>query len=120
MSRNGKGKAARAELQVTRVILVRHGETDWNVIHRLQGITDTKLTRTGLEQAERVAHRLASKLKGEIAHVYSSDLSRAVQTADHILKAVELESLQLDERLREFDIGIFAGNSQVRIRLRVY
>ena len=92
---------------------MRHGETDWNVIHRLQGITDTQLTETGLLQAARVAERLSKD--PHIHHVYSSDLTRAFKTASEIIIARQLEEndIKVDERLREFDLGIFAGHSQV-------
>jgi probable phosphoglycerate mutase len=99
---------------VTRVILVRHGETDWNVIHRLQGVTDTHLTETGIKQAERVAARLAKSK--DVSMVYSSNLTRALKTAQEIVKARSLDeaAVVIDERLREFDLGMFAGHSQVR------
>jgi len=99
----------------TKIILVRHGETDWNVIHRLQGVTDTKLTETGLKQAERVAARLAKV--SDITKVYSSNLTRAFTTAKEIAKARGLWDIQIavDDRLREFDLGMFAGHTHVSL-----
>jgi broad specificity phosphatase PhoE len=102
------------EEAVTKILLIRHGETDWNVIHRLQGITDTHLTDTGVLQAKRVASRLAKV--NPMHKIYSSDLSRALNTAKEIAHArnegVDY-TIQLDPRLREFDLGIFAGHNHV-------
>lgn len=64
---------------MTRLILVRHGETDWNRQLRFQGQVDVPLNATGREQAQRVARRLAT---GTVDRVVSSDLSRARQTAE--------------------------------------
>lgn len=63
---------------MTRLILVRHGETEWNRQLRFQGQVDVPLNATGHEQAQRVARRLA---QGEVHRVVSSDLARARQTA---------------------------------------
>ena len=112
-SASTEGVSSAEKQLMTRVVLVRHGETDWNVIHRLQGVTDTNLTEAGRKQAERVAHRLGKAGKYVITHVYSSNLSRAVHTADEIVKSTKLPGVTIDKRFREFDIGIFAGNTQV-------
>ena len=63
----------------TELILVRHGETEWNSEHRVQGYTDIPLSGRGREQAARLGLRLARE---PIRALYASDLSRAVQTAE--------------------------------------
>ena len=63
---------------MTRLIIVRHGESESNLRHHIAGHTDMKLTALGLKQAEVTAAHLADE---PIAAVYSSDLSRAMQTA---------------------------------------
>jgi len=63
---------------VTRILLARHGETEWNAIRRVQGWTDIPLSPQGIRQAEALASRLSHC---PLAAVYSSDLERASQTA---------------------------------------
>ncbi|MBC7223858.1 MAG: histidine phosphatase family protein, partial [Anaerolineae bacterium] len=65
----------------THVILIRHGQTDWNVEPRFRGTADIPLNEAGVAQAEALARRLASE---PIAAVYSSPLRRATQTAEII------------------------------------
>lgn len=64
---------------MTELILIRHGETDWNRELRFQGQLDVPLNAIGQEQARRVAERLAQEA---IHQLVSSDLQRARQTAD--------------------------------------
>ena len=62
----------------TRIILARHGETDWNLERRWQGHSDRPLKETGGDQVEEIAEQLAGE---PISAVYSSDLVRAHETA---------------------------------------
>lgn len=91
----------------TRIIAVRHGETAWNVDTRLQGHLDIALNDKGQWQARRVARALASE---PIAAVYSSDLSRAWQTAQAIAAGHGLH-VQPEPRLRERAFGQFEGRT---------
>jgi len=91
----------------TRILLIRHGETDWNAQGRIQGHLEVPLNTRGLRQADALAQRLAG---GSFAAVYSSDLMRARQTAEAVADVCGL-SVQLDKRLREWDLGILAGMS---------
>jgi probable phosphoglycerate mutase len=86
-----------------RIILIRHGETEWNVEGRMQGHLDSPLTDMGEEQARAVGERLQGLT---LASLYSSDLGRARQTAAHIPFSAEMK---LDPRLRERHLGIFQG-----------
>jgi glucosyl-3-phosphoglycerate phosphatase len=90
---------------VTRLVLVRHGQTAWNLEGRAQGHTDIGLDDTGRAQATALAPYVAAM--GPTA-LWSSDLTRARETADHLAAATELE-VRFDARLREFDVGARAG-----------
>lgn len=94
---------------VTTLLLVRHGETDWNREGRWQGHSDTHLNDSGREQAA----RLAAELDG-IDVVYSSDLARARETAD-ILAAPLEHPVHLDARLRERSFGSWEGKTASEI-----
>jgi len=89
----------------TRVIVLRHGETDWNAGSRMQGQTDTALSARGRWQAARLAEALADE---EIAAIYSSDLQRAHDTAAALAARTGLP-VQADPALRERGFGIFEG-----------
>ena len=89
----------------TRVILVRHGETDWNAEGRIQGHLPVPLNERGRAQAEAVGARLEPV---PFAALYSSDLLRARQTAEAIGRASG-QRVRDDRRLREWDLGILSG-----------
>ncbi|HAL61839.1 MAG TPA: hypothetical protein DCP08_05460 [Chloroflexi bacterium] len=89
----------------TRLLLVRHAETDWNLEGRYQGQSDLPLNERGRKQAK----LLAERLRGEgIEAIYASDLSRAYETAKIIAEAVGQEVKAL-ESLREVDTGVWTG-----------
>jgi broad specificity phosphatase PhoE len=98
---------------VTNLLLVRHGETDWNRDGRWQGGSDTRLNDVGREQAE----ALAEQLDGEIDVVYSSDLARARETAEIVAAKLGLE-VRLDPRLRERGFGSWEGLTTTEIEER--
>lgn len=90
---------------MTQLILLRHGETDWNRELRFQGHVDVGLNAIGLEQAQRLARRLA----GEPAQrIYASDLLRAQQTALPVAKELGLAPVN-DPGLREQSFGDVDG-----------
>ncbi|MEO6873209.1 MAG: histidine phosphatase family protein [Opitutaceae bacterium] len=92
-------------MAITRFILIRHGETEWNAVNREMGQLDSPLTARGLEQADRVAERLATV---PFDVLYSSDLGRAVQTATAVARKCA-HTIVFDVRLRERHMGIFQG-----------
>lgn len=93
----------------TRIIAVRHGETDWNAAARIQGHSDIPLNDKGRWQARRAAQMLADADESVVA-VYSSDLARAHATAQSIAQGLGQEVL-IDARLRERGFGQFEGQT---------
>ncbi len=88
-----------------KLILVRHGETEWNHLHRMQGLTDLPLTETGRAQAEAIA----TALKNEAVEViYSSPLKRALETARIINRFHQVEIIPVEE-LKELNVGQLEG-----------
>jgi broad specificity phosphatase PhoE len=94
---------------VTTLLLVRHGETDWNADGRLQGHTDRPLTDFGRRQARQLAEELSEQ---ELEAIYSSDLARARETAEVVGERLELPVV-LDPDLREKNWGTWEGLTAV-------
>ena len=90
---------------MTKVILVRHGQTLWNLEMKYQGHCDVALTDKGIHQAELAAIRLA---KEDISAVYASDLNRAFKTAECIAEKHNLSVTAIPE-LREINFGDWEG-----------
>jgi len=89
-----------------KIILVRHGETDWNKSHRIQGgSSDTILNENGRQQAEKAAIRLKSE---NIQAIYSSPLQRALDTARAIARYHRL-NIETEASLREIEVGKLEG-----------
>ena len=102
-------------MEATRILAIRHGETAWNVATRIQGQLDIGLNDTGRWQAPRTAQALAHE---DIAAVYSSDLSRAFETAQTIANALSARcALQVVPHLglRERHFGHFQGKTWAEI-----
>lgn len=92
---------------MTRLILIRHGETAFNRDGRVQGHSESDLTELGMEQA----HAAAEALEGRsVQRLYASDLSRARATAQIIGDRLGL-TVQLDRRLREMSFGSLEGRT---------
>lgn len=100
----------------TQVLFIRHGETDWNRIKRIQGHIDIPLAESGLMQAAQLAARLTEE-KPPLDAVYSSDLLRAQQTARPFADALHLP-VHLDKGLRERWYGDFEGHDRDQIRAK--
>jgi 2,3-bisphosphoglycerate-dependent phosphoglycerate mutase len=103
----------------TQVLFIRHGETDWNRIKRIQGHVDIPLADSGLAQAEQLAQRLVAEAREgkRLDAVYSSDLQRAQQTAKPFAQALGMP-LQLREGLRERWYGAFQGHDNDEIKAK--
>ena len=99
---------AREQAAVTRVILVRHGETEWNRVERFRGRADIPLNATGLAQAEATARRIHAMWR--VNAVYCSPLSRAARTAQAIATPFPLTVTPLQD-LVDIDYGQWQGKS---------
>ena len=87
----------------TKLILIRHGETDGTYQKRYCGVTDLPLNKMGIEQVENASRNLK---KEKIDKVYSSDMKRTIQSANIVFKDKDIEKLS---SLREMNFGIFEG-----------
>lgn len=96
---------------IERVLLIRHGQTDWNMLGRWQGTLPVGLNDEGRVQAQRLASALAGR---PIKTIISSDLPRALDTAKAIGEIAGIEP-QIDLRWREFNLGVFQGLTHAEI-----
>lgn len=93
----------------TFLTLIRHGETDWNCVKRIQGHTDIPLSSEGERQAVLLGERIAREVAAHgrvFDHVLTSDLQRAVQTAEPVARACGLPLVRTAQ-LRERHYGVF-------------
>jgi len=98
----------------TRILLARHGETEWNRLGLWQGQADPPLNETGRGQAETLAEQLA---EDGIEAIYSSDLLRASETARIVGDRLGL-AVSEDRRLREIDVGSWSGLTREDVQKR--
>ncbi len=99
---------------MTEIILVRHGETDWNASETFRGRADVDLNETGLLQAELLGEFLGEE---KIDLIFSSPLKRAVRTAEAIAKFQEIE-VNTVENLIDFDYGEWQGLTLLEVKER--
>ena len=90
---------------MTKVIFIRHGQTEWNVTGRYQGQSDVKLTEEGKEQAEKLADNFPV---AKVDAIYASDLCRAMVTAETIAAKFGLK-VQAEPAFRELSFGDWEG-----------
>ncbi len=101
-----------SQRQPTRIWMVRHGQTDWNLQRRIQGHTPTELNATGRAQAVFLANWLSAQ---SFSAIWSSDLPRARQTAEIIGERLNLP-VHTTTKLRERNLGAFEGKTWEEIR----
>ena len=94
-------------MEATRLIVLRHGETAWNVDTRIQGQLDIGLNATGVRQAQQLGEALADET---VAAIYASDLARARDTALAVAGPLGMEVVA-EPRLRERAFGQFEGRT---------
>lgn len=91
-----------------KVLLTRHGQTDWNVLGKIQGITDIELNETGIKQAQETGKKL---LNYDIDYIISSPLKRAKRTAEIIGQGRNIPII-VDDGLKERAFGEFEGKTR--------
>lgn len=88
----------------TTLLLIRHGETPWNALGKVQGVHNIDLSENGILQAK----CLKERLQGNFTAIYASPLNRAYETARILCENTDLTPLKVDE-LREIDFGSWEG-----------
>lgn len=103
----------------TQILFIRHGETDWNRIKRIQGHIDIPLADSGIGQAQHLASRFADAAQAgaRLDAIWASDLMRAQQTAQPVASALGVP-IQLAPGLRERHYGLFQGHDSDEIATR--
>ena len=96
---------------LTTLILVRHGESEWNRAGRIQGQVNSPLTDLGISQARAISDYLSGIFLNQELEIYSSPLERAIQTAQIIVKGIDHLSSEviIEERLNDFNLGEISG-----------
>ena len=96
---------------MTTLILVRHGESEWNRAGRIQGQINSPLTDLGINQAKAIREYLSGILLNQQLEIYTSPLDRALQTAEIIAQGIDYPSRKIiiEERLNDFNLGEISG-----------
>lgn len=103
-----------------RVLLLRHGQSEWNAAGRWQGWADIGLTELGEQQALDAGAHLAARGEHRFEAIVTSDLARARRTAELLAVALDLTHLDIEVEpdLREFDVGDWSGLTRLEIEER--
>jgi broad specificity phosphatase PhoE len=98
----------------TKITIVRHGETEWNISMQLQGHQDSPLTKNGIKQTNLLAQTIKNR---DFDLIYSSDLGRAIDTANILNKQLNLQIIP-SEKLRERAFGVMEGLTREQVELK--
>lgn len=101
-------------MKETEIILIRHGETDWNSQQRMQGHSNSDLSEVGRGQIQALGELMKNV---SFDHIYSSDSLRTSQTAEAITQ-YSGHTLQFDQRIREKNLGVFEGLTSTEAKER--
>ena len=96
---------------MTTLILVRHGESEWNRAGRIQGQVNSPLTDLGINQAKAIRDYLSGIFLNQELEIYTSPLDRAIQTAEIIAQGIDYPSRKIiiEDRLNDFNLGEISG-----------
>jgi probable phosphoglycerate mutase len=98
----------------TTIVLVRHGETDWNRENRFQGHADPPRNEAGRAQSREVAEQLVAE---RVTIVYTSPLQRAHETARILAARLDLD-VRVSDALEEVDVGSWSGLTRAEVEAR--
>ena len=101
-------------MKETEIILIRHGETEWNSQKRMQGHSNSDLSEVGMGQIQALGELMKNV---SFDHIYSSDSLRTSQTAEAITQ-YSGHTLQFDQRIREKNLGVFEGLTSTEAKER--
>ena len=101
-------------MKETEIIIIRHGETEWNSQRRMQGHSNSELSAVGRAQIQALGEMMKNV---SFDHIYSSDSLRARQTAEAITQ-YSGHTLQFDQRIREKNLGVFEGLTSAEAKER--
>jgi len=99
-------------INMKKIFFIRHGESEWNILHKIQGQKNVPLTDNGREQAKQLGNRLINE---NIDIIYTSDLSRALETANTISKFIRRPAIKSKE-IREINFGPWEGMTLEEIK----
>ena len=97
-----------------KILLIRHGQTDWNFMGKIQGSYDSELNETGIVQAEELSKKLIEN-NYKLSRIYSSKQKRAIKTAQILSKAINVDSIQING-LEEMNLGEWEGLSWAEVK----
>ena len=101
-------------MKETEIILIRHGETEWNSQKRMQGHSNSDLSEVGMGQIQALGELMKNV---SFDHIYSSDSLRTRETAEAITQ-YSGHTLQFDQRIREKNLGVFEGLTSTEAKER--
>ena len=99
-----------------KILVVRHGRTNWNDLNKVQGLADIELNEEGKSQAKITAEKLKNE---KIDLIISSPLTRTKQTAEIVRDGRDIDII-FDDRLKERDYGEFEGLTKEIFKFRIF
>ena len=99
------------------LFLIRHGESEWNRVGRIQGQNNSPLTDLGIGHAKAISSYFSKNFINQKMIIYTSPLDRAIHTAEIIAQGINYpkDEIIIEERLNDFNLGEIAGNSWEKV-----
>ena len=97
-----------------KLLLIRHGQTDWNIKEKIQGSQDIELNEAGIKQAEELSQKLLAE-NYSFSKIYSSSQKRAIKTAEILSENTNIEFVTIDG-IQEMNLGEWEGLSWLEVK----